>query len=124
MNKPSGYIVQYLPYVSYSQPKKVMSNDKIFSLNLCIVYIDCLERHVYFLISLIFSLPVTYFVTYGTAMACYAYFVLTKQDYILPDVKDRQYLISFHRKAKKDAWDVDRYNALREGIVGVERDLK
>lgn len=23
--------------------------------------------------------PVTYFVTYGTAMACYAYFVLTKQ---------------------------------------------
>lgn len=23
--------------------------------------------------------PVTYFVTYGTAMACYAYFVLTKE---------------------------------------------
>jgi len=23
--------------------------------------------------------PVTYFVTYGTAMACYAYFVMTKQ---------------------------------------------
>lgn len=23
--------------------------------------------------------PVTYFVTYGTGMACYAYFVLTKQ---------------------------------------------
>ena len=23
--------------------------------------------------------PVTYFVTYGTAMACYAYFVLTRQ---------------------------------------------
>lgn len=23
--------------------------------------------------------PVTYFVTYGTAMACYAYFVVTKE---------------------------------------------
>ena len=66
----------------------------------------------------------TYFVTYGTAMACYAYFVLTKQDYLLPDVRDRQYLISFHRKAKKDFWDVAKYNSLREGIVTIERDLK
>ena len=57
--------------------------------------------------------PVTYFVTYGTAMACYAYFVLTKQDYLLPDVRDRQFLLSFHRKAKKDFWDVNEYNKVR-----------
>ncbi|XP_059474718.1 calcium uniporter protein, mitochondrial [Neocloeon triangulifer] len=68
--------------------------------------------------------PVTYFVTYGTAMAAYAYFVLTKQEYLLPDVKDRQFLISFHKKAKKNGFDVQRYNELREGIASVERDLR
>ena len=73
-----------------------------------------------------FSSPisVTYFVTYGTAMACYAYFVLTKQDYILPDVQKRQYLLSFHKRAKKDLWDVAKYNSLKEGIHTLERDLK
>jgi hypothetical protein len=45
--------------------------------------------------------PVTYFVTYGTAMLCYAYFVLTKQEYVLPQVADRQYLVTFHKNAKK-----------------------
>ena len=59
---------------------------------------------------------VTYFVTYGTAMACYAYWVLTKQDYILPDVRDRQFLISFHKRAKRDAWDADRYNDLKDNL--------
>ena len=57
-------------------------------------------------------------------MACYAYFVLTKQDYILPDVRDRQFLLSFHKKAKREFWDVHKYNALRDGIASVERDLK
>ncbi len=68
--------------------------------------------------------PVTYFVTYGTAMACYAYFVLTKQDYLLPDVRDRQFLFSFHRKAKKDLWDVENYNRLKDSLYDVERDLR
>ncbi len=66
----------------------------------------------------------TYFVTYGTAMACYAYFVLTKQDYILPDVKNRQYLLTFHKRAKTGAWDVAKFNSLKEGIYSAERDLK
>ena len=29
--------------------------------------------------------PVTYFVTYGPAVAAYAYFVLTKQEYLFND---------------------------------------
>lgn len=66
----------------------------------------------------------TYFVTYGTAMAAYAYFVLTKEDYVLPEVRDRQYLISFHKKAKRNLWDVHKYNSLKDGIAAVERDLK
>ncbi len=56
-------------------------------------------------------------------MACYAYFVLTRQDYLLPDVRDRQFLISFHRRAKKREWDVYRYNNLREGICRLEGEL-
>ncbi len=58
----------------------------------------------------------TYFVTYGTAMACYAYWVLTKQDYILPDVRDRQFLLSFHKKAKREAWDAEKYNAIKDSL--------
>uniref|UniRef100_T1IW70 Calcium uniporter protein n=1 Tax=Strigamia maritima TaxID=126957 RepID=T1IW70_STRMM len=67
--------------------------------------------------------PVTYFVTYGTTMAAFAYYVLTKQEYILTDVKDREYLISFHKRAKKIGLDVHRYNELKDAIAKVERDL-
>ncbi|KAK6641496.1 hypothetical protein RUM44_013208 [Polyplax serrata] len=68
--------------------------------------------------------PVTYFVTYGTAMAAYAYYVLTKQEYILPDVKDRQYLITMHKRAKKVGLDLERYNIIKEQIYGIEYDLR
>merc|ERR1719481_820350 len=44
--------------------------------------------------------PVTYFVTYGTAIAGYAYFVMTRQEFLYPDAKDRQRLMLFHKKAK------------------------
>ncbi|CAL8114032.1 unnamed protein product [Orchesella dallaii] len=67
--------------------------------------------------------PVTYFVTYGTAMLAYAYFVLTKQEYVLPDVRDREYLITFHKNAKKVGFDVDKYNVLKDQIYKIETDL-
>lgn len=67
--------------------------------------------------------PVTYFVTYGTAMAMYAYFAITREDYILPDVRDRQHLIYLHKKAKKSGFDVQRYNELRDELNQVETDL-
>lgn len=68
--------------------------------------------------------PVTYFVTYGTAMAGYAYYCVTKQEYILEDVRDRQYLIAMHKKAKKQGLDLLQYNALRRQIVEIEEDLR
>ena len=68
-------------------------------------------------------ITVTYFVTYGTAIACYAYFVLTRQDYLLPDVRDRQYLLNFHKRARKCEWDVCKYNSLKDGITRVELEL-
>ncbi|XP_050557061.1 calcium uniporter protein, mitochondrial isoform X2 [Spodoptera frugiperda] len=67
--------------------------------------------------------PVTYFVTYGTAMAAYAYFVLTKQEYVLPDVKDRQHLLTLHKKAKKIGLDINHYNSLKDEIAKLEKDL-
>jgi len=68
--------------------------------------------------------PVTYFVTYGTAIAGYAYFVLTRQEYLYPDAADRTRLITFHKKAKKHRWDVNEYNKLKQGINVVEADLR
>ncbi|BFZ02665.1 hypothetical protein BsWGS_05704 [Bradybaena similaris] len=68
--------------------------------------------------------PVTYFVTYGTSMAMFAYFLLTKQEYVFPDVKDRQFLIKFHKLAKRSNLDVDKYNQLRDAITEAEHDLQ
>ncbi|CAL8257861.1 unnamed protein product [Lota lota] len=68
--------------------------------------------------------PVTYFITYGTAMAMYAYFVLTRQEYIYPDARDRQYLLFFHKGLKRTRFDVEKYNKLRGDIAEVELDLK
>lgn len=68
--------------------------------------------------------PVTYFVTYGTAIAMYAYFVLTREEYAYPSASDRQRLVTFHKKAKKHRWDVDRYNKLQQDINSLEADLR
>lgn len=88
--------------------------------------------------------PVTYFVTYGTAMAAYAYYALTKQviffiffkinfdnkinyffknflqEYVLPEVRDRQYLITMHKKAKKSGLDLNQYNILKRQVAEIE----
>lgn len=68
--------------------------------------------------------PVTYFVTYGTSMAMFAYFLLTKQEYLFPDAKDRQFLIKFHKLASKEKLDVLKYNDLKEAIAEAEHDLR
>ncbi|KAK1175069.1 calcium uniporter protein, mitochondrial-like [Acipenser oxyrinchus oxyrinchus] len=68
--------------------------------------------------------PVTYFITYGSAIGFYSYFVLTKQDYVYPDSKDRQFLHYFYRGAKRQRFDVEKYNKLREELAMVEQGLK
>ncbi|XP_052469888.1 calcium uniporter protein, mitochondrial-like [Carassius gibelio] len=68
--------------------------------------------------------PVTYFITYGTAMAMYAYFVLTRQEYLYPDARDRQYLLFFHKGAKRTRFDIEKYNKLKDAIAEAELDLK
>ncbi|XP_046900780.1 calcium uniporter regulatory subunit MCUb, mitochondrial-like [Hypomesus transpacificus] len=68
--------------------------------------------------------PVTYFLTYATSMAVFSYFVLTKQDYVYPDAKDRKFLHYFYRGAKRHGFDVERYNQLTEQLVRVKDDLR
>ena len=55
----------------------------------------------------------------GTCFSCvpvsrYAYFVLTRQEYLYPDAADRQRLMLFHKKAKKHRWDVEKYNRIKQ----------
>ncbi|XP_062959299.1 calcium uniporter protein, mitochondrial isoform X2 [Cynocephalus volans] len=61
--------------------------------------------------------PVTYFITYGSAMAMYAYFVITRQEYVYPEARDRQYLLFFHKGAKKTRFDLEKYNQLKDAIA-------
>ncbi|XP_025087718.1 calcium uniporter protein, mitochondrial-like [Pomacea canaliculata] len=68
--------------------------------------------------------PVTYFVTYGTSMAMFAYYLLTKQEYVFPDVRDREFLVRFYKLAYKERLNVDHYNRLRDAISKAEEDLR
>lgn len=94
-----------------------------FGLSLMSVQFGILARLTWWEYSWDIMEPVTYFVTYGTAMAAYAYFVLTKQEYLLPDVRDRQHLITLHKRANKIGLDVVRYNSLKDEIARIEQDL-
>lgn len=41
----------------------------------------------------------------------------------MPDVRDRQFLITFYKQAKKIGLDVERYNELRDAITLIEKDI-
>ncbi|XP_069834615.1 calcium uniporter regulatory subunit MCUb, mitochondrial [Dendropsophus ebraccatus] len=68
--------------------------------------------------------PVTYFITYGSAIAFYAYFLLTKLDYVYPEVTDRQFLHIFYKKAKVKKFDVEKYNRLKNEFAETEKSLR
>lgn len=68
--------------------------------------------------------PVTYFITYGSAIAFYAYFLLTKLDYVYPEVSDRQFLHIFYKKAKVKKFDIEKYNKLKNELAETEQSLR
>ncbi|XP_017842503.1 calcium uniporter protein, mitochondrial isoform X3 [Drosophila busckii] len=68
--------------------------------------------------------PVTYFVTYGTTMAMYAYYCVTKREYILENVHNREYSLSLYKNAKKAQFDVEHYNRLKRRSAELEYNLR
>lgn len=68
--------------------------------------------------------PVTYFITYATSIGVFIYYVLTKQDYLYPDAKDRQFLRYFYKAASQNNFNVEKYNELKDEMAEVEEDLR
>ncbi|XP_070135737.1 calcium uniporter protein, mitochondrial isoform X3 [Drosophila bipectinata] len=68
--------------------------------------------------------PVTYFVTYGTTMAMYAYYCVTKKEYMMEHVKNREYSLTLYRNAKKVQFDVEHYNELKRKSAELEYNLR
>uniref|UniRef100_G3VSG1 Calcium uniporter regulatory subunit MCUb n=1 Tax=Sarcophilus harrisii TaxID=9305 RepID=G3VSG1_SARHA len=68
--------------------------------------------------------PVTYFITFGSSMTFFAYFLLTRQDYSYVLIKERQFLYFFHKRLKKMDFDVEQYNKLKEDLKEAEESLQ
>lgn len=68
--------------------------------------------------------PVTYFVTYGTAVGWFIYFLLTQQEYVLQDVVNRRRLIELHKRARQIGLDIEAYNRLKDRAYDLESTLK
>jgi len=68
--------------------------------------------------------PVTYFVTYGTSIIMFCYFVCVKSDYTFEVARDRWNLRSFHKIARRRGLDTERYSAIASQIKEVEDNLR
>jgi len=68
--------------------------------------------------------PITYFVTYGTAIIMYSYFVCVRSDYNFETARDRWCARRFHKLANRSGFDVARYNTIVEKRKEIEDNLR
>ncbi|KAJ8383012.1 hypothetical protein SKAU_G00037900 [Synaphobranchus kaupii] len=68
--------------------------------------------------------PITYFLTYATSIGLLSYFILTKQEFVYADAKHRQFLHYFYTVARRDGFDVQKYNKLKEEEAAVKENLR
>ncbi|KAI5616879.1 calcium uniporter protein, mitochondrial, partial [Silurus asotus] len=68
--------------------------------------------------------PLAYFITYFFSMTVYTYYILTKQAFVYSAVNDRQFLHYFYKSAKKQKFNVEKYNILKDELASVEEDLR
>ena len=55
---------------------------------------------------------------------CVVVFGLGLQEYLLNDARDREFLLHFHKKAKKVGMDIDKYNELKNSVAEMENNLE
>ncbi|CDW52150.1 calcium uniporter protein, mitochondrial [Trichuris trichiura] len=67
--------------------------------------------------------PVTYFVTYMGVLLSYGYFLITRQPYEYPVVKDRITATYLHRAVTSSRFDVGQYEALKKQATILEQEL-
>ncbi|EYB85908.1 hypothetical protein Y032_0288g1468 [Ancylostoma ceylanicum] len=56
--------------------------------------------------------PVTYFATYATVVATFGYYLYTRQSFEYPAARQRVFTKQFYKRAQKEGFDIDKYNAL------------
>ena len=67
--------------------------------------------------------PISYFIAYGTAMAFYAFHLMTRADFEYLTLTDRLFLRKFYREARRQAFDISFYNRLKNRLFIVHTDL-
>jgi hypothetical protein len=67
--------------------------------------------------------PISYFIAYGTAMAIYAFHLMTRADFEYMTLTDRLFLRRFYREARRQSFDISLYNRLKDRLFVVHTDL-
>ncbi|CAF3267560.1 unnamed protein product [Rotaria socialis] len=67
--------------------------------------------------------PISYFVAYGSVIAVYAFYLMTRSDFEYLTWSDRLFLRQFYRVAHRHGFDISLYNDLKNRLFLVNTDL-